>query len=100
MKEESDTEIQSEAFGFNHIFSIERSTCEYHNKYHNDVRNEANVNMDFHSHFSDDSDQNAATTFEHMKQFIQWMYEKKMFIKYGIINDTTYGCRKNIDVKM
>ena len=44
--------------------------------------------MDFHSHFSDDSDQNAATTFENMKEFIHWMYENKLFINDGIIYDT------------
>ena len=50
--------------------------------------------MDFHPHFSDDSDQNIATTFKHMKEFIHWMYENKLFIKDSIIYDTTNGCSK------
>ena len=49
--------------------------------------------MDFHSHFSYDSDQNPAPTFEHMKIFIHWMYENNLFVKDGIIYDTTDGCR-------
>ena len=48
---EFDMEIQSEAFGFNYTLSIEDSTCEYHNKYHNNEINQGKVNMDFHSHF-------------------------------------------------
>ena len=63
-------DIQSESFGFNRTLSIEVSTCEYHNKYRNDIINEANLKMDFHSNFSADSAQNAATTFEHMKKSI------------------------------
>ena len=47
--------IHSEAFGFNHTLSIEGSTCEYHNKYHNFVSNEEKVKIYFHSHFSDES---------------------------------------------
>ena len=31
--------------------------------------------MAFHSHFSYDSTQKAATTFEHMKKLIHWMYD-------------------------
>ena len=46
--------------------------------------------MYFHSHFSIDSDQNAATAFEQMKNFIHWMYEENLLIKDGVIYDTTY----------
>ena len=45
--------------------------------------------MVFHSYFSDDSAQNAATRFYHMKNFIHWMHDNNLFIKYGIIYDTT-----------
>ena len=92
-------EIYSEAFGFNHTLSIEGSDCEYHNKYHNDERNQENVKMDFHSHFSNDSAHNSATTFEHMNKFIHWMYENNFFINYGIIYDTTDVCIKNTNVQ-
>ena len=50
--------------------------------------------MDFHYHFSDDSAQNEATTFEHGKIFIHWMYDNKLFIKDGIIYYTKSGCMK------
>ena len=50
--------------------------------------------MDFDSHFSYNSAHNAAATFEHMKKFIQWMYQNNLFKKDTIIYDTTYGCRK------
>ena len=47
LKAEFGMEIQPEAFGFSHNFSIEGSTCEYYDKVLNDARNEANVKMDF-----------------------------------------------------
>ena len=50
--------------------------------------------MYFNSHLSDDSAQNEATTFEHIKKFIHWMYKNKLLIKYGMIYDTIYGCRR------
>ena len=50
--------------------------------------------MDFHSQFSDDSAQNAATTCEHMKKFIHCVYENNLFIKDGLIYNTTYVCSK------
>ena len=39
LKAEFYMEIQSEVFGFSPNLSIEVSTCEYHNKYHNDEIN-------------------------------------------------------------
>ena len=50
--------------------------------------------MDFYSKFSDDSAHIAATTFEHIKNFMNCIYENNLFIKDGIIYDTTYGCIK------
>ena len=44
--------------------------------------------MGFHSKVSDDSAQNAVTTFEHITICIHWMYENNLFIKEGIIYDT------------
>ena len=76
---------QSEELVFNLTLSIKGITFEYRDKDHNGIRNEGNTNMYFHSHFSDDSDQNAATTYEHMKNFIHWMYEENLFINNGII---------------
>ena len=42
----------------------------------------------------DDSVQNAAAKCEHMKNFIHWMYDNNLFVKDGIIYDTTGGCSK------
>ena len=93
-KSEFDMEIQLEAFGFNCVISIEGITSEYHNKYHNGVSNKGKAKMGFHSQFSDESYHNAATKFENIKKFIHWIYENNLFIKYGIIYYTTYGCIK------
>ena len=51
LKAEFDMKIQSEAFGFNRTLSIEGSTCEYHDKNGNGLRNKENVMMHFYSHF-------------------------------------------------
>ena len=40
-------ETKLEEFGFNYIILIKRNTCDYHGKYHNDVRDEGNVKMYF-----------------------------------------------------
>ena len=50
--------------------------------------------MDFLSYCSDDYVHNAATIFENMKIFINLVYEGNLFIRYGIIYDTTYRCSK------
>ena len=60
-------EIQSEAFVFNCTIYIEGSTCEYHDKDRNDLINDANVKMNFPSHFSYDSTKNADNTCEKIK---------------------------------
>ena len=50
--------------------------------------------MDFHSHFSDDSAQNATTTCEHMINCIYCMYELNLFTKDGIVYDNADICSK------
>ena len=50
-KAEFDMQVKSESFGFYRNLSIEGNTCEYHNKYHNDVNNQGKVLINFHSHF-------------------------------------------------
>ena len=47
LKENFDMEIQPEEFGSNHTLSIEGNTCDYHDKYLNDIRNKGNTKMDF-----------------------------------------------------
>ena len=61
LKPQFDMESMSEEFGFNRTIYLKGSTYEYHDKYCNDVINQTNVNMEFHSHFSYDSAQNEAT---------------------------------------
>ena len=51
LRAEFDIETHLEVFGCNSTIPIEVSTCEYHDKDHNDVRKEGNTKMDFHSHF-------------------------------------------------
>ena len=58
LKEDINMEIQSYTFVFNITLPIEGITYEYHNKDHSDVSNEANIKMEFHSHFSDESAHN------------------------------------------
>ena len=41
--------------------------------------------MGLHSHFSDNSSQNAATTFKYMKKSIHWVNENNLFIKDAIV---------------
>ena len=96
MKCEFDQEIQSEAFGYNRTLSIEGSSCEYHvQDPDNDTGNtETCIKMDFHSHFSDSSKQNAATTYEHMKTSITHMIENHQLAPGYTIYDTTDGCSK------
>ena len=66
LKENGNMEIQLQQFGFNENISIEGSTCQYHDKYHNDVSNDGNVKIYFHSLISDHSAQNESNKFEHM----------------------------------
>ena len=51
LKAEFYMEIQSDTFGFNFNLFIKCSNCECRDKYHNGGSNEANVKMDFQSHF-------------------------------------------------
>ena len=78
---------------YNHTICIEGSTCDYPNKYHNDISNEGKLKIGFESCFSYDTNANSATTFEHMKCFFHWMYENNFFITYNIIYDTKDGCK-------
>ena len=53
LKAEFDMAIQSEEFGWK-LLSVEGSTYEYHNKYHNDVSNEGKVKVGFTFNFQID----------------------------------------------
>lgn len=93
MKKEMDNEIQSDHFGHHASLSIEGCTMEHHQL--DASTNKYRIEMDFHSHMSDDSDQNAATTHVHMCKMLDCYIET-----YGslpdncIILDHTDGCAK------
>ena len=48
------------------------------------------MKIGFRSHFSDNSAQNFATTFDNMKKLIHWMYDNNLFVNYSIIYAITY----------
>ena len=94
---ELDGEIQSEHFGDNATLSIEGCTLQYHKKaiVTNDMLDNSIVKMDFHSHFSDHSRQDAATTFEHMCVMLDNHRDKHgPFSRKCVILDHTDGCAK------
>ena len=94
---ELDGEIQSEHFGDNATLSIEGCTLQYHNKsvHVNDSNLEKTIRMDFHSHFSDHSRQDAATTFEHMCVMLDKHRDcHGPFPHKCVILDHTDGCAK------
>ena len=52
------------------------------------------IRMEFHSHFSDKSRQDAATTTAHMIVLINRLFEDGVFSKNGTMLDDTDGCAK------
>ena len=92
-----DGEIQSDHFGDNPTLSIEGCTLQYHEDTNAslDEDDQSKLSFDFHSHFSDYSKQDAATTFEHICAMFK-VHEQV----HGPINqnsvflDHTDGCAK------
>ena len=94
---ELDGEVQSEHFGDNATLSIEGCTLKYHSAQRvvNSSENSSQIKMDFHSHFSDFSRQDAATTFEHMCSMIDNHVERNGRLpEHCILLDHTDGCAK------
>ena len=95
-------EIQSERFGHSRILSIEGPSVYHHDPKEVELyvkgyakSENPDINMQFHSHFSDDSDQNASTTHAHMNILVHHlMHERKSLTPGGLMLDTTDECGK------
>ena len=97
LQKELNGEIQSDHFGENSTLSIEGCTLQYHQPQPdtNKEVNPLNPVMDFHSHMSDYSRQDAATTFEHMcVMFDHHQHRHGTFPKNAVLLDHTDGCAK------
>ena len=93
LKKEMNNEIQSDHFGHHATLSIEGCTMEHHR-----IKSSSNtyeLEMDFHSHMSEDSDQNAATTHIHMCKMLDCYIENYGALPENCtILDHTDGCTK------
>ena len=93
LKKELDNEIQSEHFGHHVSLSIEGCTMEHHA--HNRCADKKSIQMDFHSHMADESDQDAATTHEHMSRMLDtYIKEYGPLPDNCVMLDHTDGCAK------
>jgi hypothetical protein len=59
-----------------------------------EVLSTAEPTMDFHSHFSDDNLQNAASTHSHMRVLIEHLKKTGQFLEGHTMFDNTNGCAK------
>ena len=92
-----DGEIQSDHFGDNPTLSIEGCTLHYHGapSLSNEESMKKKLSFDFHSHFADFSQQDAATTFEHMCAMLKAHETRNGKIKKNsVFLDNTDGCAK------
>ena len=94
-------EIQSEHFGNSRDLSIEGSVAIFYPKSEIDKyeRGEKTLEelepiMESHSHFSDDKEQNAATTYNHFKKLIEVLRERSVLVPGTVIIVSTDGCAK------
>jgi hypothetical protein len=95
-------EIMSQHFGDSRDMSMEGSSVKTFTE--EDIRayrdgllqllNETDATMDFHSHFSDDNLQNAASTHCHMRILIADLKKKGRFLEGRTMFDNTDGCAK------
>jgi hypothetical protein len=84
-----DQEIQSEHFGNSRSLSIEGCAVEM-------VVNvlEGESKLEFHSHFSDESRQDACTTMAHMEVLIKHLFKENCMAEGSTMWDDTDGCGK------
>jgi hypothetical protein len=84
-----DQEIQSEHFGNSRSLSIEGCAVEM-------VVNvlEGESKLEFHSHFSDESRQDACMTMAHMEVLIEHLWKEKHMAEGSTMWDNTDGCGK------
>ena len=68
-----DMELQQSHFGTTCSVSMEGSSVEY--------MNEGEINMEFHTHLADKSDQNAASTHAHMEVLLEKLFERGKLLK-------------------
>ena len=82
-----DMELQQSHFGTTCSLSMEGCSVEYMNK--------GEINMEFHTHFADKSDQNAASTHAHMEVLLDDLFKRgKLFKRKSILWEFTDGCKK------
>jgi hypothetical protein len=93
-------EIQSDHFGNDRDLSIEGVSVHMHELESLVSYLEAQdvstlvQRMEFHSHFSDNSKQDAATTHEHMDHLVNLLFEKGVMKRGSWMLDNTDGCAK------
>jgi len=78
-------EVQSDHFGNGRTLSMEGSSVEFY------VDNEPT--MEFHSHFSDKPEQNAATTFDHTAALFDEMKKRGLLEAGFAVLENTDGCQ-------
>jgi hypothetical protein len=91
-------EIQSSHFGNGRSLSMEGSTVQFFpaselEKYRQGVE-EIIVSMESHSHFSDDSRQDASTTYEHVNRLFKELFQRKILTRGSVVFTDTDGCCK------
>jgi hypothetical protein len=93
-------EIQSDHFGNDRDLSIEGVSVHYHTleslRAFEESGDKSDLEpwMEFHSHFSDNSKQDAATTHEHMDRLVSLLLERGVLKRGGWVLDHTDGCAK------
>ena len=68
-----DMELQQSHFGTTCSLSMKGCSVEY--------MNEGEINMEFHTHLADKSDQNAASTHAHMEVLLENLFERGKLLK-------------------
>ena len=96
-----DKEAQSEHFGNGRSLSIEGSAVESYNReqlaQYNDREIDASdlqTSMEFHSHFSDFSKQDAAATYAHTDKLVRILFESGRMKRGNTMFENTDGCTK------
>jgi hypothetical protein len=95
-------EIMSQHFGDSRDMSMEGSSArtfraeaiELFQKGLLEVLGDADATMEFHSHFSDDNLQNAASTHCHMRVLIEYLKKERTLLDGHTMFDNTDGCAK------
>jgi hypothetical protein len=94
-------EVQSSHFGNGRSLSMEGSTALFYlieeiEKYQRGEKRLEDIRpiMQSHSHFSDDSRQDASTTFEHTSKLIEYLKINRQLVRGAIVYTDTDGCGK------